>query len=287
MSSNQIPAISIVMPVYKAEKYICKCIDSILGQTFKDFELILVDDGSPDNSGLICDEYAKRDKRVIVIHKKNGGVANARQIGINKATGEYTIHADPDDWMELDMLESMYNTIQETNSDLLITDFYLKKNNRESYCKQLIQDLSQENVLKEIITNIHGGLWNKLLRTSIYKHNQIRFIDGINIFEDVLFWLQVLQINNLKISYLPKAFYHYDTSSNNNSLTRSGNKKLADGIEKYLYNIEILIPDKYQKERETAMLNTLAYTFFSGIHLKRYKYYYKKSKKTFKTYTWI
>lgn len=279
MSSNITPAISIVVPVYKAEKYIYRCIDSILNQTFKNFELILVDDGSPDKSGIICDDYAKKDDRVTVIHKKNGGVASARQEGINRVIGEYTIHADPDDWMELDMLECMYNTIKETNADLLITDFYFNKKSEETYIKQPITSLDQEDILKGILADLHGGLWNKLLKTKVYKDNNIQFIDGINLYEDNIFWVQVLQVHNIKISYLSKAFYHYDLSSNVNSITKNGYKKMAVSMERYLYYLETLISDKYKSEREISQLDTLAYIFFAGIPIKNYRYYYKRLKK--------
>ena len=98
------PKISIISPVYNAEPYIVKCLDSILAQTFESWELILVDDGSLDRSGNICDEYAAKDSRIVVIHKKNEGVGAARQTGMDNATGEYIIHVDPDDWVESDML---------------------------------------------------------------------------------------------------------------------------------------------------------------------------------------
>lgn len=106
---ENLPKISIIVPVYKAETYLHRCVDSILAQTFTDWELILVDDGSPDQSGKICDEYAKKDQRVKVIHKENGGVSSARQRGLDESVGEYTIHADPDDWVEPEMLDELYN----------------------------------------------------------------------------------------------------------------------------------------------------------------------------------
>ena len=96
-------SVSVIIPVYKAEQYIHHCLDSLLAQTFKDFEIILIDDGSPDKSGEICDSYAAADNRIKVIHKKNGGVSSARQCGIDHAVGEYTIHVDPDDWTEPDI----------------------------------------------------------------------------------------------------------------------------------------------------------------------------------------
>ena len=98
------PLVSIIVPIYNAEKYIHECIDSLLAQTYTNIEVILVDDGSIDNCGKICDDYASKDKRVKVIHQKNGGVSVARQTGILHATGEYSIHADPDDWVEPNMI---------------------------------------------------------------------------------------------------------------------------------------------------------------------------------------
>ena len=103
------PKISVIVPVYKAEAYLDRCIESILAQTYTDFELILVNDGSPDNCGAICDEYAEKDPRVRVIHKENGGVSTARNAGLAAATGEFIAFVDPDDWVEVDMYEKMYN----------------------------------------------------------------------------------------------------------------------------------------------------------------------------------
>ena len=110
--------VSIIVPVYKAEKYIHQCIDSLLAQTYRNIEVILVDDGSPDHCGKICDEYAAKDSRVKVIHQQNGGVSVARQTGIDHATGEYSIHADPDDWVELNMIEELVAKAVSDNADM-------------------------------------------------------------------------------------------------------------------------------------------------------------------------
>ena len=107
------PKISIIVPVYKAETYLSRCLDSIINQTFKNFEVLLIDDGSPDCSGEICDKYAAMDTRIRVLHKENGGVSSARQMGLDNAKGEYTIHADPDDWVEPNMLEELYKKAKE------------------------------------------------------------------------------------------------------------------------------------------------------------------------------
>ena len=116
--------ISVIVPVYNAASTLRKCVDSLLAQTLKDFEVLLVDDGSTDNSGALCDEYAQQNSRVKAFHKSNGGVSSARQFGIDHAQGEYTIHADPDDWVEPGMLEELYKKAKEADADMVICDFY-------------------------------------------------------------------------------------------------------------------------------------------------------------------
>ena len=145
---KEAPKVSIIVPVYKAEKYLHRCVDSILAQTFTDFELLLIDDGSPDNSGTICDRYAAADPRVHVFHKPNGGVSSARQCGLDNAQGEYTIHADPDDWVEPDMLQELYTEAQRTNADMVICDFLQEcANGKTQYIKQQPKALNSETVL--------------------------------------------------------------------------------------------------------------------------------------------
>ena len=133
-----LPSISIIVPIYNAEKYIHRCLDSILAQTYKNFELILINDGSIDNRGKICDEYSQRDNRIKVIHKNNGGVASARQCGIENAKGEYTIHIDPDDWVESNMLEELYNKAIKEKADVVICDFYVEEKDKTTYRKEKI-----------------------------------------------------------------------------------------------------------------------------------------------------
>ena len=145
--------ISIITPVYKAEKYLERLIDSILCQTYKNFELILVVDGSPDKSGLICDEYAKKDSRITVIHKENGGVSSARQVGLDSATGEYIIHADSDDCVSKFLLEELVQCVNETNADIVIFDFY--RVNKE--IKELISQKPKSLQYKQVLSDVVGG----------------------------------------------------------------------------------------------------------------------------------
>lgn len=202
------PIISIISPVYNAEKYMHRCIDSIIVQTLTDWELILVDDGSSDSSGAICDEYAARDSRIKVIHKDNGGVSAARQTGLEVANGEYIIHADPDDYIEPSMLEELYMKAQEEDADMVICDFYYDKDGKVIYQKQHPSSLKADIVLHDIFEHLHGSCWNKLVRRSCCVKYRARFPEGINYCEDVCFNVQLLK-HDIKIAYLPKAYYHY------------------------------------------------------------------------------
>ncbi len=214
------PAVSVIVPVYKAEKYLRKCVDSLLAQTFRDFEVLLVDDGSPDRSGEICDEYARKDNRVRVFHKENGGVSSARQCGLDNARGEYTIHADPDDWVEPNMLEELYRKAKAENADMVICDYYVNDNRGQRYVTQRPSALDHETVLRELFQQLHGSCCNKLVRRACYKEFDVKFPKGISFCEDVYVNVALLK-HCVTVAYLPNAFYHYMQGINPNSLVRS------------------------------------------------------------------
>ena len=238
------PKISIIVPVYNAEVYIRRCIDSILAQTFEDFELILVDDGSPDVSGAICDEYAKNDKRIKVIHKENGGVASARQCGIDNAVGEYTIHADPDDWVEPTMLEELYNKARDTDADMVICDFYVDTDKDSIYKKQEVSSESSKTVLENLLLHrLHGSLCNKLIKLSCYTRYNIGFVGGLNYCEDYLVCVKMLS-NKLKIAYVNNALYHYDQFVNEDSITRKITPNTIEQITLFIASLESLFPER-------------------------------------------
>ena len=219
------PKISVIVPVYKAENYLHCCVDSLLAQTFTDFEILLIDDGSPDRSGEICDEYARMDSRIRVFHKDNGGVSSARQCGIDHAKGEYTIHADPDDWVEPMMLEELYKKAKEEDADMVICDFYIDFLKEKKYVIQQPQSLKAENVLTELFQTLHGSLWNKLIKSNCYRDYNLTFPIGLNYCEDVSILLQLL-VYDIHICYLSRAFYHYDQIVNQESYTRKITPKL-------------------------------------------------------------
>lgn len=215
------PQISVIVPIYKAESFIHRCIDSILAQTFTDFELILVNDGSPDKSGSICDEYALADSRIKVIHKKNGGVASARQCGIDNASGTYTIHTDPDDWIEPNMLEELYNKAIKENADIVVCDFWVEEKNQTTLCKQEPSSFDPQRIIIDLLLDrLHGSLCNKLIKLSCYRNSDTTFVNGLNYCEDFLVCCKLLT-GKITVTYLNKAFYHYDQSSNSNSITKN------------------------------------------------------------------
>lgn len=162
-------AISVIVPIYKAENYLPKCIESILSQTFHNFQLILVDDGSPDLSGEICDRYAQLDTRIEVIHKQNGGVMSARKCGILSAQGIYSIQIDPDDWVEVTLLEDLYQQAIHEDADMVICDFVEHYEGKAFISIQKPESLSHTEVMKEMFTRLMGSTCNKLIRTLCYK----------------------------------------------------------------------------------------------------------------------
>lgn len=204
--------ISIIVPVYQAEQYIHKCLDSLLSQTYQDIEIVLIDDGSRDKSGEICDHYAQKDQRIKVIHQENGGVSKARQKGLEAATGDYIIHADPDDWVDATMCEELLKVAVEEDADMVICDFWTEEPARTIRNHEQPSELDSETILKEIIKGkLHGSCWNKLVKRSAITKGNISFSPShITVLEDLLFNCKFLNQKQIKVAYLPKAFYHYN-----------------------------------------------------------------------------
>ena len=157
------PKISVIVPVYKAEKYLHRCVDSILAQTFTDFELLLINDGSPDNSGVICDEYAQKDNRIRVFHKENGGVSSARNIGLDNAKGEWITFIDSDDYIE----QGYFEIPLDTTADLLIQNYEsFNDENRSVIFKK--STVLKQDIQDFINTNIHKE-WLRMILSKFFK----------------------------------------------------------------------------------------------------------------------
>lgn len=223
------PKVSVISPVYKAEAWLKRCVDSVLAQAMDDWELILVDDGSPDKSGGICDEYSAKDKRIKVIHTKNCGVSAARQMGLDAATGEYVIHLDPDDWIEPDMLAALYGEADSQNADMVICDYSEDVGESRKVIAQKPSSLDSKVVFRELFHNLHGSCGNKLVRRSLFSEYEIRFPRGYTILED-LYVTAMLCSHDIKIAYLPKALYHYVQDANPHGLGRKYTRRSVESI---------------------------------------------------------
>ena len=173
---NKSKLVSIIVAIYKSEPFLKKLLDSIRNQTYRNIEVILIEDGSPDNSGTICDEYTKKDDRFIVIHKKNGGVCEARNQGIELATGEYISIIDGDDWLEPDYIEYLLFAALSTNSDMAMTDKIFTTRDRNQTIYDKVEVWTPEKAAASIIYPfIPIGPWNKLYKLNLIKSNNINF----------------------------------------------------------------------------------------------------------------
>lgn len=202
--------ISIIVPIYKAEQYIHRCVDSILAQSYTDFELLLVDDGSPDRCGAICDEYAAKDCRIRVFHKENGGVSAARNLGINESKGEWITFVDADDYVHPDFLSSLYS---HHDADLIVGSFQLVGTDEkwDSVLEECYYDKDSfvEKVIEFSLTIHYHTPWAKLFRRNVIAGNGLRFDEKMHSSEDWLFVLNYLiHIHSLRTSSSP--FYYYE-----------------------------------------------------------------------------
>lgn len=257
------PCITVIICMYKGEATVSRMIDCVLNQTFKDFELILVDDGSPDRCGEIAEEYAKKDSRVRVLHKPNGGLADARNKALAIAQGEYTIQFDQDDWVELNCLEELYAKAKEEDADMLICDNFRNDGKVEFYGSQKPTDMDHQVVMKDILVGkLYGYCWNKLIRLDVYKKYGILFPTEFYGCEDQ-YGMCVMLKNEIKVSYLPQAYYHYVTYPD--SLSRHYDEKT--------YQNDLVMRDMFVKlfsgtpykelafERKTSFMFGRAFTF--------------------------
>jgi len=264
------PIISIIVPVYNTESYLHRCIDSILTQTFIDFECILVNDGSHDNCPTICNEYAEKDVRVLVIHQKNGGSSDARNTGLCKAKGEWIGFVDSDDWIEPDMFEKMYVKAISENCDMVWCDYYMGYLHGSKYIKAQIENLEKTDIIKKIFAGqLHGSVCNKLIKKNISLCNSIYF-PSANFMEDFVFIIQNLYYAE-KIGYVSNALYHYEF--NPNSIT---NNKTGIRVEEWCKNLYFII--EFMKNKYNRNIIKMEPELSSNINA--YKLYMLKTKKT-------
>lgn len=220
--------ISVIVPIYKVEDYLHRCIDSIINQTYTNLEIILVDDGSPDNCPMICDEYAEKDSRIRVVHKKNGGLSDARNAGLDIATGEYIMFIDSDDFVDIEMMESMMKNMIDNNVDMVVCNIKYVYEDREvvKYNQsdrildryEAMEEYLKDGVVQAIACN---KLYNKVMLDGIkFKLNKTN--------EDEFFTYKVVD-RCKKIYYNSKPFYNY--LQRNTSIMGKYSIKRLDGVE--------------------------------------------------------
>lgn len=252
--------ISIIVPVYNVEMYLTRCINSIINQTYKNIELLLIDDGSTDLSGNICDEYSRKDKRIKVVHCKNQGVSEARNKGLEMASGEWIGFVDPDDWIDKDMYESLYKMVKLYNADISVCA-HRKVNTFGKYIMNKKDDeyelLDNKMSMKYmLVDNLYcGAVWNKLYKKSILINN--KFKKNMIIGEDVLFNFNLLYNTKINTIYNKNPKYNYFYRDNSVMNNKNFDRKILSQLEvrKEIYN---LIKDDNK------------YSFF----IKEYKYKY-------------
>lgn len=272
------PKVSIIMPVYNAEKYLHRAADSIIAQTLPEWELIMIDDGGKDSSSQICDEYAAKDSRIRVIHKQNAGVSAARQDGIDAARGEYTIHADSDDWVEPTMLEELYAKAKSEDADMVICDYYTNTGEKQTLHIQKPTDVSDNTqTIRDMFQQLHGSCWNKFVRRTCYGEYNVRFPIGVNYCEDQLTIVRLLS-HPIKVTYLNKAFYHY--FDNPESITRNYQRAQYETRLQFAKLLETTLPisNKSQiihKVRFNIFVEASIYGVLSNDEIKKGIAYYK------------
>lgn len=216
MGKDDFGKVSVIVPVYNVEMYIDRCILSIINQTYKNLEIILVDDGATDNSGKICDGYALKDERIKVIHSENRGVSTARNIGLDYATGEYLVFVDSDDYIEMTLVEDCVQESKDKDADIVLFDWFVERLGNKSIRKNDTNYVTDRKtmILGILWDKILNYVWNKFYRKELWE--EIRFPEGITI-ED-MYVLPDIFVKAHEIVYLEKCLYNYNRS-NTNSIT--------------------------------------------------------------------
>ena len=245
--------ISIVIPVYNVSKYLRECLDSVINQKYQNIEIILVDDGSKDNSGIICDEYSNKDKRIKVIHKENGGVSSARNMGIDNATGKYVCFVDSDDIVHPDYIKKLVDNL---DKDVLSVCKIEEFNNSFSF--SIDNDKKIELDRKNFVELCRLYLLNtpgcKLFNLDIVKKNKIFFDTKLSLGEDLLFNLDYLKYIE-KVVIIDQNLYYY---------RKSGNNTLSNTYYSNMLDIQLLLFDRFTEFFENIQMNNKGYFIYNS-----------------------
>ena len=244
-------AISIILPIYNTEPYLCRCLDSIRAQTFAEWECICIDDGSTDGSSAILTEYTAKDSRFTVIHQKNRGPAAARNTGFTRVRGEYFICMDSDDWAEPDYLERLYAAAKQADADIAVCDAVITLKKETIIRRFPITDMP-DPVCSLLSNEVCGWLWFKLFRTELFAAHGITWIEGLDMMEDALISVKAFYFAK-KTAYVDKALYHYNCTNEQSISTRLSD----DRIRQMTANMELVeqfLAEQHCLERYKAVL---------------------------------
>lgn len=258
--AETLPLISIIVPVYNVKDYVEKCLDSICGQSYFNLEIIVIDDGSTDGSGEVCETYASKDKRIKVIHRRNGGLSAARNEGLDVATGEFVGFVDSDDWIDLDMYEFLYQLLKAEEADISICSHYVEKSGKTKvkYVSDEVLNLISLDAIRLLVEDniIRNFAWDKLYRRSMFEN--LRFPQG-RYFEDMAIMYRVFyQARKIVMKGHPK--YHY--MIRDNSIT--GSKYHSE--KEYHMFLAICEQDAFIQEKR-LWDKTPLFVVRSGVHL--------------------
>ena len=261
--------ISVIIPIYNVEKYLKRCIESVIKQTYSDLEIILVDDGSQDGCAKICDEYKKKDERIIVIHKKNGGLSDARNVGIKVATGEIISYIDSDDYLDLDMYEKMIKAMEEKNADIVVcgTNIDYEDGHTKVKCEKEEKSFNREEALIELnsFKSFDMAVWNKLYKREVV--DKIEFPVGKKS-EDYFVMYQYFA-RAKKVVIINQAKYHYFQRSNSISRGKNVTHDYIEGSKSQKEFFEKNFPD----------LNYVGNTAYAFSYIATYNRYIKNELK--------
>lgn len=260
---NEKIKVSVIVAVYKSEKFLAKLLDSLVAQTYKNIEVILVDDGSPDDSGAICDKYASIDSRFSVIHKSNGGACDARNAGLNTVTGQYVTIIDGDDWLENDYIEYLLSMALEYSADMSMSENIFTTRDRKQISQDYIRVYSNDKAATDIIyQKIPVGPWNKLYKTEMIKKNGLSFSvpwSG----EGLYFSCMAAQYSN-RVVVGKRKVYNYRLNNTNSGLTHYNVRMGTNSIKnvRYIGRVSIVNSKQYRRSLEWHLWANYYYILF-------------------------
>lgn len=258
-----VPPISVILVVFNGEDTISHCIESVLNQKYKEFELVIIDDGSVDATSIVCQRYQELDSRIRLFHKKNEGVSLARLYGLQKAIGGYIIYIDADDFANDDWLFQLYRESISTHADITFCDFSFNKGTYMDYSSQRPTNLLPSVLIEDMLNGrIIGALWNKLIKKSLFsKLDGPAFVREISLYEDLFLMIRLL-LKGPRVAYVPLNLYNYQLCGNKKSITKLATTKYLDSQLTFVKHIStILVEHNY----DVCVMNFKVFVKFSFV----------------------